>query len=183
MKNQKILTKHALENFVRSKRKDGKSIVLSSGSWDMLHVGHMRYLKAARELGDVLIVGVDSDTKIRQRKGKDRPIVSQGERMEMISHLEHVDAVFLKTPQHAPNELIALIRPDVLVVSVTTRHDPLDTKQKKVLCGRMVTLDAQAQSSTTALIRLMHINGQKQLVERLTREMPSFLQRIMNEAH
>ena len=181
MTELKIMTRRQIEIFVRKQRDAGKRIVLSSGSWDMLHVGHMRYLKAARDLGDVLIVGVDSDVKIRQRKGKDRPIVSQNERMEMLAHLAHVDVVYLKTPQHESNALIKLICPDVLVVSETTKHSNEQRNEKKTLCGKMVVLSAQAQTSTTARIRLLHVNGQKRFAERLTQEMPAFLERILNE--
>ena len=73
----------------------GLRLVLTSGSFDLVHLGHVKYLAKAKELGDVLIVGVDSDAKIRRRKGEDRPMVPQSERLEMLAHQRPVDVIFL----------------------------------------------------------------------------------------
>ena len=81
---------------IKAYREQEKEIVLTQGSFDMVHIGHARYCKQAKEFGDVLIVGVDSDEKVRKRKGEDRPIVPQTERMEMLTYLGSVDLVVLK---------------------------------------------------------------------------------------
>ncbi len=73
-------------------------------------------LSEQRDLGDLLIVGVDSDAKVRERKGPNRPIVPESERIQILSHLRHVDAITIKLDTEKPNGLIKLIRPDVLVL-------------------------------------------------------------------
>src|SRR5690242_11112199 len=79
--------------FARDARSLGKVVVLTNGCFDLLHVGHVRYLRAARELGDALIVGVNGDASARTLKGPGRPFVSAGERAELVGALECVDAV------------------------------------------------------------------------------------------
>ncbi|PCI89800.1 D-glycero-beta-D-manno-heptose 1-phosphate adenylyltransferase [Candidatus Kaiserbacteria bacterium] len=170
-----------LRKFVSENKKENNRIVLTSGSWDILHVGHMRYLQAAKEEGDILIVGVDSDAKIRKRKGKDRPIVQQDERTEMLSHLEYVDAIFVKAPRQKSNMLIELVSPDVLIVSKTTKHSKEQCDQKQIFCGEVKLLKAQAETSTTGRIRLLHIDGQKRLIEKVITQMPDFLSKILSE--
>ena len=81
-------------------KSQGLKIVLTQGTFDMIHVGHGRYLKEARAHGDLLIVGVDSDKKVKHRKGPDRPVVPEEERLEMLTHLRYVDLVFLKELTH-----------------------------------------------------------------------------------
>ena len=83
----KALNDTELSDFVKKAKLEGKTIALTSGSWDILHVGHMRYIEEAKKQADILIIGVDSDKKIKKRKGEDRPIVPEQERIEMISHL------------------------------------------------------------------------------------------------
>lgn len=175
------MNKAQLSKFVAQCKAEGKRIVLTSGSWDILHVGHMRYLLSARNLGDVLIVGVDSDTKIRKRKGKDRPVVPEKERLEMLSFLECVDALYVKTPRHKPNALIKIVMPDVLVVSETTNHGDDEKLKKQNLCGEICVLPPQAQTSTTARIRLLHIDGQKRLAEKFLKKMPEFILTILED--
>ena len=90
---------------------------LDVGLLDLVHLGHVKYLAKAKELGDVLIVGVDSDAKIRRRKGEDRPMVPESERLEMLAHQRPVDVIFLKADDEARWALIGAVRPDVLVLS------------------------------------------------------------------
>ena len=85
-----------LVNIIRKEREGGKKIVLTQGSFDLVHIGHARYLQKAKDHGDFLVVGIDSDAKIKARKGPDRPIVPEDERMEMLTHIKHVDLVVLK---------------------------------------------------------------------------------------
>src|SRR4051812_15283645 len=80
-----------IKKFVSHCRGLGLRIALVQGSWDMIHVGHARYLENGKKHGDLLIVGVDEDKKIRHRKGPDRPIVPEEERLEMLTHLRPVD--------------------------------------------------------------------------------------------
>ena len=95
-------------------------IVLTSGSFDLLHVGHAKYIEKAAEYGDVLIVGVDSDEKIKSRKGPTRPIVGEDERLRLLSHLRGVGLLTLKHPDEKKWGLIDLIKPDILIVTAET---------------------------------------------------------------
>lgn len=148
---------------VEAMRTMGLSIVMTSGSFDMIHIGHSRYLEEAKERGDVLIVGVDSDTKVKARKGEDRPVVPEDERVEMLAHLRHVDIVTLKYPDEPKWELIKRIDPDTLIVTEETYDD--DTLDElKQHCGRIVVLEPQAETSTSAKIRKMQIGWQNDLV-------------------
>jgi D-beta-D-heptose 7-phosphate kinase/D-beta-D-heptose 1-phosphate adenosyltransferase len=96
-------------------RRAGKRIVFTNGVFDLLHPGHLRYLRAARRLGDVLVVGLNSDRSVRRlAKGPDRPLVRERDRAEMLAGLEMVDYVSVFS-QDTPHALIAAIAPDVLV--------------------------------------------------------------------
>lgn len=87
----------------------GIKIVLTQGSYDMLHIGHARYIEEAKRHGDLLVIGIDSDEKIRHRKGPERPIVPQEERLEMVAHLKPVDIVVLKELSHPKWHLIKTV--------------------------------------------------------------------------
>lgn len=137
----------------------GMKVVLTSGTFDLKHVGHDRYLEKARSLGDFLIVGVDSDAKVRARKGPSRPIVGEEERMEGLAHLLHVDAIVLKGADDKPHALIEAVRPDILVISETTDHAKGYVEEVKEFCGTVENLPPQAETSTTARIRLLHVEG------------------------
>jgi len=114
MSAQKIIT---LEEMVRLRaglRASGRKLVFTNGCFDILHIGHVRYLNQARSLGDVLAVGVNSDRSVRKIKGEARPIVPERERAEVLAALACVDFVFIfddPTPKH----VIDAIVPDVLV--------------------------------------------------------------------
>jgi rfaE bifunctional protein nucleotidyltransferase chain/domain len=134
----------------------GLRIVLTMGTFDLIHVGHFLYLEKARSFGDVLIVGVDSDEKVRERKGPDRPIVHEDERVKMLTHVRHVDIVTLKPARSAKWELIKLVRPDVLIATKET-YDENQLKALGEYCGKVVVLEPQATTSTTAKLRRLNI--------------------------
>lgn len=155
---------------VQEYRKTGKTICLTQGSFDMIHIGHCRYLQRAKNRADILIVGVDSDEKIRQRKGKDRPVVPEDERLEMLTHLKSVDHVVLKSLTAARWELIKLLRPDVLVATTQT-YTPEEIKELQQWCKEVVVLEPQATTSTSAKLRRLQIgfahNFSSTLTERI----------------
>jgi D-glycero-beta-D-manno-heptose 1-phosphate adenylyltransferase len=137
------------------------------GTFDILHEGHSMYLEAARSFGDFLIVGVDSDEKVRQRKGIWRPAVPELERLRMVTHQRGVNVVTLK---HAGDEHWALIKavtPDVLVATAET-YDPddIDELQAKY-CGRVEVLERMATVSTTARLRLLQLELGERMAEHL----------------
>ncbi|MDI6890009.1 MAG: D-glycero-beta-D-manno-heptose 1-phosphate adenylyltransferase [Thermodesulfovibrionales bacterium] len=109
----KILSWHELKTVVDSLKAKGKRIVFTNGCFDILHVGHIRYLKEAKALGDVLVVGLNSDNSISIIKPT-RPINPQDHRAEVLSSLEMVDYVTL-FDEETPYELIKLLQPDILV--------------------------------------------------------------------
>jgi D-beta-D-heptose 7-phosphate kinase/D-beta-D-heptose 1-phosphate adenosyltransferase len=154
----------------------GLKIVLTSGTYDLFHVGHAEYLERAKELGDLLIVGVDSDLKVKARKGPNRPVVPEEERIRILSHLRHVDAITIKLHSEKPNGLIRLIRPDVLVLSKSTNHKKEDIEEKKKWCGKVVLLPPQAETSTSAKVRLLHVSGAGRFAEEIVPKLSTLIQ-------
>ena len=108
-----LLNRNELKEEREKLRAEGKRLVFTNGCFDILHVGHVRYLRSARELGDVLLVALNTDQSISRIK-PGRPVVSEGQRAEMVASLEMVDYVTLFN-EDTPYELIKLLGPDVLV--------------------------------------------------------------------
>jgi D-beta-D-heptose 7-phosphate kinase/D-beta-D-heptose 1-phosphate adenosyltransferase len=110
----KILKKNDLVLKIKSLQEKGKRIVFTNGCFDLLHVGHVRYLAAAKSEGDILVVGLNSDTSVQVIKGRKRPIVPQEQRAEVLAGLGCVDYItFFSEPD--PLKLIQALAPDVLV--------------------------------------------------------------------
>ena len=112
MPTAKILSRPQLIEAAQRARQSGKSLVFANGAFDLLHVGHVRYLEAARSEADWLVVGVNSDASVGRAKGPSRPILPQAERAEIVAALSCVDAVTI-FDEDSPAELIASFRPDV----------------------------------------------------------------------
>jgi D-glycero-beta-D-manno-heptose 1-phosphate adenylyltransferase len=112
--SNKLITRcEALEK-VRAFQASGKKVVFSNGCFDILHAGHVEYLTAAKKLGDVLLIGLNSDASVRRLKGQNRPICSEADRAAVLSALHVVDAVTL-FDEDTPEELIGALLPDILV--------------------------------------------------------------------
>lgn len=139
-------------------RDQGRRIVLTSGSFDILHEGHSRYLEAAREHGDFLIVGVDSDAKIKHRKGPSRPAVPEDERLRMVTHQRGVGAVFLKGVDEKKWELVKTIHPDVLIATEETYSQESINELEANYCRKVVVLPRMATISTSARLRNMQLS-------------------------
>ncbi len=150
-------------------------IVLTSGSFDLVHIGHARYLQKAKQLGDVLIVGVETDEKVRSRKeGTIRPVVPLSERTEMLAHLRYVDIITIKGYKEPRWNLIKRICPDVLqAVEGTYTLDEL--KELEKYCSKVVVQPRQAETSTSAKTRLLIIEGIKNIVEHLSHNLPEWV--------
>jgi len=112
MASKRILSRLELVGRVGAARTKGQRIVLANGCFDVLHVGHVRYLKAAKALGDLLIVGINSDEQARRLKGEGRPILSQDQRAEIISSIEAVDLVTIFS-EPTVAELLLALKPDI----------------------------------------------------------------------
>ncbi|NHA69338.1 adenylyltransferase/cytidyltransferase family protein [Phycicoccus flavus] len=162
-------------------RREGKRVVLTSGSYDILHEGHSMYLEAARSLGDFLVVGVDSDAKIRQRKGPYRPAVPQDERVRMVTHQRGVGLVVLKDVGEAKWALAKAVRPEILVASEGTyTPDEVDELQATV-CDEVVVLPRMATVSTSARLRLFQLRLAELQGERLRELVPEMMEAIIPE--
>jgi len=161
-------------------REQKKSIVLTQGVFDLVHIGHARYCQAAKTYGDILIVGVDSDEKVRARKGPDRPIVPQEERLEMLTYLGAVNAVVLKQLTAPKWHLIQLIKPDVLV-STTENYSAQQLEELQKYCGKIVVLDPMAVTSTSAKIRRLQIGAAKKIGETLSTKLVKTIEEVLKE--
>ncbi len=112
--NKKIKTKLELQKVLRCIRNKRQKIIFTNGCFDIIHYGHIKYLRKAKSLGDVLIVGLNSDVSVKRIKGKDRPINKQLMRSVVLASLEMVDYVVIFN-ENTPEKLIKQIKPDVLV--------------------------------------------------------------------
>ena len=133
-------------------RAAGRTIVFTNGVFDLLHVGHLRYLQQARELGDALIVGLNSDRSVRANKGESRPVTPEAERAEILEALACVDGVVV-FDEETPHDLIAAIQPDVLVKGADWAEDAIVGRDLvEARGGRVVRVPLEAGKSTTAII-------------------------------
>ncbi len=111
---KKLVSRKKLVEIVRRLKRKGKKIVFTNGCFDILHAGHVRYLSEAKKLGNILIVGLNSDSSVRKIKGEGRPINTEKDRAEVLSALESVDYIVIFN-EETPENIIKLILPDVLV--------------------------------------------------------------------
>ena len=114
MLSQKIYYRSELASVLQRLKTEGKTVVTTNGCFDVLHLGHLRYLQAARQLGDMLVVAVNSDSSVRQLKGENRPLVPEAERAEMLAGLECVDYVVI-FPELPPIALLSELKPSIHV--------------------------------------------------------------------
>jgi rfaE bifunctional protein nucleotidyltransferase chain/domain len=130
---------------------EGKSVVFTNGCFDLLHPGHIRLLEQARSLGDVLILGLNSDAGVARTKGPPRPILCEQERAAMAGELEAVDAVVL-FDEETPRDLIAGLLPDILLKGADWSHFVAGREEVEDAGGLVVTLDLEPGYSTTNLV-------------------------------
>ncbi len=147
-----VLDRTRLSARVSIERRKNKRIVLANGCFDLFHVGHIRYLAGAKELGDFLVVGINSDEQVRKLKGKDRPYTSENERAEIISALKFVDCVTI-FPEPTVEELIRTIRPDFHAKGTDYTVETVPEKDIVVECGGQVAIvgDPKNHSSTEVI--------------------------------
>jgi D-beta-D-heptose 7-phosphate kinase/D-beta-D-heptose 1-phosphate adenosyltransferase len=134
-------------------RRAGARIVFTNGCFDLLHPGHVRYLAAARRLGDVLVVALNDDASVRRLKGPPRPILAAAERAEVLAALAAVDHV-VTFPDDTPLELVRAVRPDVLVKGADWAEDAIvGADDVRAHGGRVERIDLVPGVSTSELIR------------------------------
>lgn len=150
----KLVAQERLREWRQAQRAAGKTVVATNGCFDVLHVGHATYLEAARNLGDLLIVGLTNDASVRDLKGPGRPVNSEGDRALMLAALQSVDAVCLFAEPDARNFLEAA-QPDIYVKGGDYTLDTINQDERRFLeqmgC-RIVLLPAVPGKSTTALL-------------------------------
>ena len=155
MSNQKIYHRSELASVLQKVKTDRNVVVTTNGCFDVLHLGHLRYLQAARRLGDLLVVAVNSDTSVRQLKGENRPLVPEAERAEMLAGLECVDYVVI-FPELTPIDLLAELKPNIHVkggdykLEQLIERDVVEANGGKVIVGLNVP-----GKSTTNLIQVI----------------------------
>lgn len=143
---------------VKIARKSGQTIGLVQGSWDLFHLGHLRYILKARALCDFLVISMDSDEKIRKRKGPTRPVIPEKERYEFIKLLNIADAIVIKRVNEPKWHLIKTIKPDVLI-AIKDNYTDDELKKLEEFCGRVAVLPRQAKTSTSDKIRQITITS------------------------
>ncbi|MDP3763513.1 MAG: adenylyltransferase/cytidyltransferase family protein [bacterium] len=162
-----------LGRLVKLIRESGYTIVLTQGVWDMYHVGHSRYLIKARSFGDILFVGVDSDELTRKMKGDDRPFDNLEDRTELLAGFSFINVLTRRDVGDHKYRLIKLVRPDVLVMSKTTKSFSLKDKEAlEKYCGRIEYLEAQAppaSTSTTAKMKRLRLGGAQELAGQISK--------------
>lgn len=147
-----VLTRDALEAHLNGLREQGKSIVSTNGCFDILHVGHVRILKQSKALGDILVVGINSDASVKKLKGEDRPINTQDDRAELLSSLECVDIVSI-FDEGTPVEFLKVVRPNIHVKGAD--YKPKDLEETPVVesfGGEVRILPLVPHKSTTSLV-------------------------------
>jgi D-beta-D-heptose 7-phosphate kinase/D-beta-D-heptose 1-phosphate adenosyltransferase len=138
--------------FGRRKR-NGKGVVFTNGCFDLLHPGHIRSLEAARALGDVLIIGLNSDESVRTLKGPGRPVIPAEERAEILASLECVDAVLI-FDELTPQKVIAALLPDVLVKGGDWPGDQIVGRDEvEGAGGKVVLIEVVPGYSTTEILK------------------------------
>ncbi len=153
----KVVKDHKrLSEIINAYKTLGKRVVCTIGSWDMLHIGHLRYLHKAKSEGDILVVGADSDRAIKIYKNNPlRPVIPEEERMEMLSYQNFVDYVTLVDDVNAKGEwqmgLLEAIEPDVFV-AIKESYPPDQIKEINKHVGKIKILKRQAEKTSTTLI-------------------------------
>ena len=157
----KIVTLEDLAARLGKVRKSGQTIVFTNGCFDIMHVGHVRYLGQARSQGDLLVVGLNSDSSVRAIKGDSRPIVGQDHRAELLASLACVDYV-VPFEELDPLRLIQAIKPDVLVKGEDWAEDAIvGAEEVKSRGGKVVRISFVEETSTSGIIQtiLKHHRG------------------------
>jgi len=149
----KTLGRKELRELVEQWRRGGERIVLANGNFDLLHVGHVRYLRGAKELGGKLVVAINSDKSVRALKGEGRPVMPEGERAEIVAALGDVDAVVI-FPEPDVRALIREIRPDIHAKGTDYTVDSVPERDAVAEYGGRVAIVGDSKDhSTSEIIR------------------------------
>ena len=157
--NAPILSETDLTSALAMERAAGKSIAFANGCFDVLHVGHIRYLQDAARVADVLVVGVNGDASVRGLKGEGRPVMPEDERAEIISAIRGVSYVTVFHEQ-SPSHLLQTLRPDFQCKGTDYTADSVpEAELVKAYGGKVVIVGDPKDHSTTAVLRRMKAEG------------------------
>lgn len=151
----KIIAWDKLPAWRAAMRQSGCQLVVTNGCFDILHLGHVTYLEAARNLGDALLVGMNSDAAVRQLKGPDRPVNTEADRTAVLAALESISGVCLFTEKRA-TRFLELAQPDIYVKGGDYTLETLDQEERRTVesaGGKIVILPVVPGRSTTALLQ------------------------------
>ena len=153
MSDEKILGREELKDRVEAWRSRGEKITLANGAFDLLHVGHTRYLRAAKQLGGKLVVAINSDESVRALKGNGRPVMPAEERAEILAALSDVDAVVI-FPERDVRALIREVRPDIHAKGTDYTPESVPERDTVIECGGRVEIVGDPKDhSTSDIIR------------------------------
>jgi D-beta-D-heptose 7-phosphate kinase/D-beta-D-heptose 1-phosphate adenosyltransferase len=148
----KILERNALKNELEELRKKGKKIAFTNGCFDILHVGHVRYLREAKKTADVLVLALNSDSSVRSIKGEKRPLMNENERAEILAALEFVDFITI-FEELTPLELINCLKPDILIKGGDWPEEKVVGREEvKKWGGRVAIIPEIEGKSTTNIV-------------------------------
>ncbi len=136
-------------------KREGKTVVFTNGCYDLLHPGHVRLLEYARNLGEILILALNSDASVRRMKGPSRPLISERDRAAVAMALAAVDAVTL-FDEDTPRELIAEVLPDILLKGADWSHFIAGREEVEAAGGRVLTVPMEPGYSTTNIVERMN---------------------------
>ena len=149
---KKILGRNTLKNELEKLRKEGKKIAFTNGCFDIIHVGHVRYLKEAKKMADVLVLALNSDSSVRAIKGEKRPLVSEEERAETLAAFEFIDFITI-FDELTPLELINYLQPDVLIKGGDWQEEKIVGREEiKKWGGRVAIIPEVSGKSTTNIV-------------------------------
>jgi rfaE bifunctional protein nucleotidyltransferase chain/domain len=155
----KILSRHGLRGLLEEHRRAGRRIVFANGVFDLLHVGHVRYLKAARAEGDILLVGINSDASTRKLKGEGRPILTERARAALVAALSDVDYVVIFDELDV-NSLLREFQPDVHAKGTDYTAETVPERELAALLGiRVAIVGDPKQHSTRGLLARLRQRG------------------------
>lgn len=156
----KILDRKLLQEKLDKLRKEGKKIAFTNGCFDILHVGHVRYLREAKKTADVLVLALNSDSSVQSIKGEKRPLVPEGERAEILAALEFIDFVTI-FPELTPLELINYLKPDIIIKGGDWPEDKVVGRNDVKKWGGCVILipEVEGKSTTNIVEKIKKVYG------------------------
>ena len=159
MAQSRILNRSELITIVETARKDRRRIVFANGCFDVLHVGHVRYLEAAKALGDLLIVAVNSDAQARRLKGDGRPLLPQGQRAEIVASLEAVDFVTI-FEEPTVEQLLLALKPDIHAKGTDYTEDSVPERDVvRSYGGRVAIVGDPKNHSSSEMIEKLAVSS------------------------